>query len=166
MIFIFRNIICIIIIGCFFCCTSVKQKTAKQDQQDSVENSKRKLTLNLQDKIPAGKCRIVGSIVEIDRQFRTSNADDPCSNAPCLAIVQIDSIVGYGSGFAATFYKGQKISIIFKFSLLPSKQAIPDLKETLPGLKEGSSFIADVDANPVLGQGNKRQYSIYKYQIN
>jgi hypothetical protein len=72
---------------------------------------------------------------------------DPCSLYPCTATVRVDSVLGYGSGFANALGPGQILEIRFAYTLAPSKQAYPDAAFSLPGLSVGEKFQADISAS-------------------
>ncbi len=99
-------------------------------------------------KIAPGECRVNAEIVKIDSALIGNPGNDPCSKAPCIAWIKINNIIGYGAG-SAELKRGDTLKTKFSFTLSPtSKETFPTLNEQLPGLKEGSSFIADIQPIP------------------
>ncbi len=100
-----------------------------------------KLTAN----IPPGNCRIEGKILSIEKTLNP-DLNSPCSKAPCLAKVLVNSVYGYGAGFASRIAKGDTIDLHFNMTLSAStKDLFPNLDVRLPGLEEGSVFIGDIE---------------------
>lgn len=112
--------------------------------------------------VPPGHCRIVGTIVAVD-PVASGDTGDPCSRVPCTAVVKIDEIVGYGSGFTSTLGKGAEIRIRFQYTLSPSADMFPKMEPSLPGLKQGSRFQADVRSGPEL-KGSSQAFVVGLYQ--
>jgi len=125
--------------------------------------------LPFREKISPNHCRITGTILSIDDTFRTVNPKDPCSRAPCLAIVRIDKVHGYGSAFNKPLAVGNEITVLFKFSLSPTQNIVPNLERHYPGLSAGSSFQADMESPPETLQKEektiKNPYIIYGYHV-
>ena len=146
----------LIFIVVFAACKSSYNK--KTDETQSIQTLKVKPN-------PPNTCRIFGTIISIDENFSSENADDPCRKAPCLAIVRVDSILGYGQGFIRPLAKGKTIEVSFKFTLGATEALFPNMQETYPGLNPGDSFMAEVGVNRVQFQGQKgAQYYIYGYE--
>lgn len=112
--------------------------------------------------VPPGQCRIVGTIISVG-PVESSGSDDPCSKAPCTATVKIEEIVGYGSGFTGSLGKGSEIKIRFQYTLSPSAEMFPGMSPSLPGLKQGSRFQADVKSGPTL-TGGTQAFVVDQYQ--
>ena len=132
-------------------CSSTRQST--QEPNYSIKN------------IPPGQCRIVASVIKIDSTLSVGNKNDPCSKAPCTAWIKVKNIVGYGAGSAA-LSPSDTLKAKFAFTLNPTtKKNFPTLKEKLPGLEQGSSFIADVQLLPSIQANNKKEkvFLIYSY---
>jgi hypothetical protein len=101
----------------------------------------------VREPVPAGQCRLLATVLAV-HAVQTAGADrDPCSLFPCTATVRIDSVLGYGSGFATVLGTGQVIDVRFAYTLAPSKQAYPDAAFSLPGLSVGERFQADFAAS-------------------
>jgi len=147
-----KNIIPVIfslyLIGC------ASSSTATRDEIYSNKN------------IPPGLCRISATIIKIDSTLLGNSENDPCSKAPCTAWVKIGKIIGYGAG-SAVLNSGDTIKTKFAFTLNPTtKETFPALKVNLPGLTEGSSFVADIQLIPNNPSNPKREkaYLIYGYK--
>jgi hypothetical protein len=110
-----------------------------------------------------GHCRIVGSIVSVNPVLST-DGNDPCSKTPCTAMVKVEEIVGYGSGFTAALGKGSEVQIRFQYTLSPSAEIFPGMSPGLPGLKKGSKFQADIKSGPSLTGGDVQVFSVGQYQ--
>ena len=115
-------------------------------------------------RILAGKCRISATVVSIDPKIYSDDPDQPCSKAPCRATIRVDEILGYGAGFNKTLGVGQELTVHFVFSLSPSQEVNRQLQLDLPGLQEGSNFIADLESAPVPGE-EEEIFSIYRYEL-
>ncbi len=95
----------------------------------------------IESKIPPGHAKIVGIIIEIEPVSDSSNLNDPCSKAPCIALVKVSSAV-YGAAFPS-FSKDAEIRMKFLFTLeKTTKELFPNMEETYPGLKIGQEFTA------------------------
>lgn len=107
-------------------------------------------------RIPPGECRVDAEIVKIDSTLIGNPSNDPCSKAPCIAWIKINNIIGCGAS-SSVLKRGDTLKTKFSFTLNPtSKETFPTLKVQLPGLKEGSSFIAYIQQMPNLS-GIKRE---------
>ena len=84
------------------------------------------------------ECKVKGTIISID-------------SSQSFANVKIYEVMGAGSAFTANLNPGNEIWVDFTFTLLPSENKYPSLH--LPGLKEGDSFIANIEATIKLGGG-------------
>lgn len=115
-------------------------------------------------RVLADRCRIVGTVKEIDTTRFLDNPDAPCGKTPCYATIIIDEVLSYGSGFSPKLHKGQELEVNFKFTLEPTDNIAPELQLGLPGLKTGGKFIADLEALPVIGE-DKKEYTIYRYEL-
>lgn len=78
--------------------------------------------------IPPGQCQIVGTIVAVNAAL-SMDTNDPCSKAPCKAIVRVVEVEGYGMGFESRI-GNREISVTFV--------------GTVGDLKIGSRFRANV----------------------
>ena len=115
--------------------------------------------------IPPGQCRVEAQVVKIDSAL-FGISSDPCSKAPCIALIKITSIIGYGAG-SGSLNIGDTVKAKFAFTLAPTtKETFPTLNENLPGLTEGSSFTADIQllpSNP-LSKDKEKVFLIYGYK--
>ena len=114
--------------------------------------------------IPPGECRIAAQVIKIDSTL-SGGASDPCSKAPCVAWIQIKRVIGYGAG-SSGLNDGDTLKTKFAFTLSPTtKDTFPTLKDNLPGLTEGSSFVADIQLVPANPSSVKKEkvYLIYGY---
>jgi hypothetical protein len=139
-----------------------------QDNQRTQRSSEQKSPSFFPETIPPNHCRIVGTILSIAGTLKTAQADDPLSKVPCLAVVRIDSILGYGSAFTNPLAVGNEISVLFQFTLNPTKDIFPTLQQHYPGLTVGSVFRTDLEEVMADEQQKKTlQYShiIYGYQF-
>jgi hypothetical protein len=118
----------------------------------------------IESKIPPGHAKIVGTITEIEPVSDSSNLNDPCSKAPCIALVKVSSAV-YGAAFPS-FSKDKEIRIKFLFTLEPtSKELFPNMEETYPGLKVGQEFNALVAHMEYIDE-TAPKFQIYSYETN
>ncbi len=107
----------------------------------TCSSTKEEKTVKILSEIPPGNARIVGTITRIEPVLDSSNLNDPCSKAPCIASVKVSSAV-YGAAFPS-FSKDDEIRIKFIFTLeKTSKELFPNMEETYPGLKVGQEFTA------------------------
>ncbi len=144
----------------FFACGSSKKDIG---EQQAASQSKMPQNTNL--KIAPNHCRIVGRIVSVDENYRSENPEDPCSKAPCSAVVRVESIIGYGSAFGQPLAIGKEIKVLFRFTLNPTKDIVPGLSRHLPGLSSDSVFTADVESKPDVFEGEKKPNS-FRYFVN
>ncbi|MCH7972589.1 MAG: hypothetical protein IH949_01630 [Bacteroidetes bacterium] len=92
-------------------------------------------------KIPPGHARIVGEITKIEPVAENKDSNDPCSKAPCIAMVKVKG-AEYGAGFPSLTINSE-IKIKFQFTLVPtSKELFPNMEDSYPGLKVGQEFTA------------------------
>jgi hypothetical protein len=116
------------------------------------------------NKIPPGYAEIIGEIVEIEPITKMSDKNDPCSKAPCMAKVKIES-ASYGAGFP-TLNKNDNVIIKFNFTLMPSsKDMFPNMDEFYPGLKVGDKFKALTGFVNKIGN-DQPEYFVYGYSKN
>jgi len=111
-------------------------------------------------------CRIVATVLSVDSSLAAGSPDDPCTKAPCRAMVRIDSVLGYGSAFPLPFTPGQVIRTRFSFTLSPTAVLLPSVKPPLPGLAAGSHFKTDVRSTERPGQAGADQiFVIDSYEV-
>ena len=155
------NLVALISLLVLFSCNSTHQK--KEQVSAGQPQKASSLKIGARD-IPPGHCRIIGTIVSIDAIQKTGNADDPCSQAPCQAVVRVDSVLGYGQGFIKPLAKSKEFLAIFKFTLRQTKDLFKNMTKTYPGLEVGSKFLANVEAHALIGT-KTINYLIYGYDI-
>ena len=106
----------------------------------SSEGDKETPKLALQ-KIPPGHAEINGEIIKIFPIEKNNNPNDPCSKAPCFALVRVTKTY-YGAGFPVIPINSE-IKIKFGFTLNPtSKELFPSIEDRYPGLNIGDKFSA------------------------
>ncbi len=91
-----------------------------------------------------GTCRIIGTIMAIDPELQSASPKQPCANAPCKATVRVDSVLRRGAEFKGDFSAGSIVEMNFAFTLRPTSEVMPHLKDPYPGLDVGSRFEAEV----------------------
>lgn len=156
-----KNLVVLISLLVLFSCKSTRQK--KEQVSPGQPQKASSLKIGAQD-IPPGQSRIIGTIVSIDEIQKTGNADDPCSKAPCQAVVRVDSVLGYGQGFIRPLSKNKEVPITFKFTLSPTKGLFQNMTKMYPGLEVDSKFLANIEVQQLLGSESFK-YSISGYEI-
>jgi len=117
--------------------------------------------------LPPDVCRIIGTVVRVDTALKSRRPDDPCSKAPCEALVYVDSVLGYGSSFPVILNPGETVRAHFTFSLAPTEQVLPQVKPSFPGLSPGSRFRADLESRaiPVSVSDEKQSFIVNWYEL-
>ncbi len=149
-----------LIVG-FTGCRSHKQ-SSKAEKAQKQSNDSLKAIPQATAPVPVNECRIAGTIIEIDSTLSTDDKS-PCSRAVCNAVVKIDRVLGYGSGFTKVLAPGQTIPVHFNFTLAPSQKVLPKANVDLPGLTTGSTFVANLNLREMIGK--REQFSIGKYEV-
>jgi len=130
----------------------------------SCSSTKEEKTVKILSEIPPGNASIVGIITRIEPVSDSSNINDPCSKAPCIALVKISSAV-YGAAFPS-FPKDEEIRIKFLFTLeKTTKELFPNMEETYPGLKVGQEFTALVAHIENIDK-TAPKFQIHSYETN
>jgi len=112
--------------------------------------------------ISPGTAIIVGTITAIEPVSMDSGFEGPCSKAPCIALVKVNS-ASYGAGFPP-LVMGKEIRIKFNFTLVKTtKELFPNLKEEYPGLEVGNRFTAIVSEIKSVDK-NVPRFRIYGYE--
>ena len=156
-----QTLVVLISLLALFSCKSTQQKKEQASADQPQKASSLKIGAH---GIPPGQCRIIGTIISIAEIQQTGNADEPCNQAPCQAVVRVDSVLGYGQGFIRPLSKSKEIPITFKFTLSPTSGLFKNMTKRYPGLKVGSKFNATVAAQQLLGTKSFK-YSISGYEI-
>jgi len=117
-------------------------------------------------RITPNTSRLVATVVSVDSLWRSTNQNDPCSRVPCRAIIRIDSVLGYGSVFNRPLAPGESLSVQFGFTLHPTRELFPDLKQRYGPLVVGSIIKAEVQESRVYDQQKDQQvYMIYGVDV-
>lgn len=147
-----RSFIVIIILSMsviYFGCSTAKEE--KNMPEKKIEN------------IPPGHARIDGVISKIEPIVKSDDPKDPCSKAPCIALVTVKG-AEYGAGFPVLNMK-EDIKVKFAFTLVPtSKDLFPNMEESYPGLMEGQEFTALVQHIETMNE-TIPSYQIYGYTV-
>jgi len=147
------RIILLVVLACCMACSAQTDKTMRDERQ---QRPNIKPTVERQTQIAPGRCRIVGTLVEIDSTLDTGG---PCSKAPCRGIVRVDSILGYGSAFGNPISLNAKINVKFAFTLAPTtRDLFPNMTVQLPGLYIGASFKTDLESQNDMGVGERHYF--------
>lgn len=134
-----------------------------QIQTDSKPVSKDSLIVELPDVNPEN-CRIVGELIHI--YPASPRKPRPCNQYPCLGKIKIKKIEERGFSFQGNINNGDTINVSFKFSLSPTKEALPNLDFTLPGIELYQTFRADIESSlPLLANPSSQKFKIGKYKI-
>jgi hypothetical protein len=144
-------------------CSSTQKETKVANKQ-TIDQAFNKGTERYTRRTLAGKCRISATVISVDSTLTNSKPDDICAKFPCRAVISIDKILGYGSGFNTKLAPGQELVVKFQFTLAPSEKALPGLQLELPGLKNGQHFIADLEETMNIGT-DERSFTIYRYEL-
>lgn len=153
-------VLTILIIGLAGCRSHKQGGKTDSDQKQSGDSLK--AISQTSAPVPVNQCRIAGTIIEIDSTLSTDD-DSPCSKAACKAVVKIDRVIGYGSGFTKALAPGQTIPVHFNFTLAASQKVLPQANVDLPGLTTGSTFVANLNLREMMGKTD--QFSIGKYEV-
>ncbi len=152
---------CVFFVLILSSCAQTEKSTKKEESQSSGGRL-RQVPLEALDPekmVPAGSCRVVVTVIAVD-PVASQEQDDPCSKAPCMASVRVDSILGCGSGFHGTLSSGSTIRARFATTLSPTKELFPKLEPSLPGLTRGSQFKALIRASTAA------EYAIETYEAH
>lgn len=116
--------------------------------------------------LPPSICRIVGTVVSVDSVLMPASSGDPCSKAPCGALVRVDSVLGYGAAFPQPLTPGETVHIRFTFALGPTATFLPSVSPAFPGLTIGARFKADMEgiAEPV-GPSGGSAFVVGTYEV-
>jgi hypothetical protein len=85
-----------------------------------------------------------------------------CDTVPCVAEVEIKEVNGVGMAFRVNLNPGNVLAANFAFTLINTAKILPTLHPTLPGLKVGDVFIANLEARDIPGGGFKFYITTYK----
>jgi hypothetical protein len=119
------------------------------------------------ESVPPSSCRVIATVVSIDRASRSPNLTDPCSKAPCQATLRIGQVLGYGVAFPVALTEGEIIPVHFAFTTAPTREVMSHMTESLPGVQIGTRLEANLVSVETLkdGSGDSRVYVIYRYSL-
>ena len=158
----------VLVVYALSCSSADESSSESVESSESIQSlSEQPLLPSFTGNIPPNHVRIVGTIVEINENLTSTDPSDPCSRAPCIATVRIDSVKGYGAAFAGVLTLGNRIEMRFPFTLGDTKEIIPGMIDYYPGLSLGSQFLADVESRQVFDPGARStiEYIIFGYEI-
>ncbi len=138
--------------------------TSNPDSQcsEQIETAKERIALSIPPTIPPNNCRVIATVESVDKRLSGANANDPCGKAPCIAIVRIDTVIGYGAAFPKLLSAGQKLIVKFAHTLGQTKQIMPEVEPPLSGLDVGSQFEALVNGSLAMGSSDPT-FTVYGY---
>ncbi len=142
------------------------QKNGSRSEQQN-KKKQMKIASNPGEPVPPNNCRVIATVLAINTQNLESGTG-PCSQVPCFATVRIDSIIGYGSAFQHPLSPDGKYVVKFNFTTRPSRKLFPNLEKSLPEVKVGMKFQADLSAMESLQMGSENavsRYIIYTYKL-
>jgi len=102
--------------------------------------------------VPPGHVKIIGTVVKIFPPEGQTSQEEICARFPCKVSVRIDSVLGYGSRAVGPLAQGDTLQVLFKLTVEPTQEILPDVQPPLPGLKEGERFVAVLESRaPEMG---------------
>lgn len=138
----------------FLSCHSTSQVTKPTAQSFAPENTNA-------PNVCSFKGRIIG--ISNDRDADTSSI---CHRYPCTASVAILEVQSCGSSVSEELKVGDIMLMHFAFTTAPSQQAIPTMKNKLPGLHKGDIFKANATQRISLGLGSaEMKFVVYDYLV-
>jgi hypothetical protein len=145
------RLLSLVMLACLAGCSAHTENSVQKDHRQQRENPNP--NSDQQSRIAPGRCRIVGTLMEIDSTLENGG---PCSMAPCRGIVRVDSVLGYGAAFGIPIAVHERVNVRFAFTLAPTTKALfPTMTEELPGLQVGARFQTDLESQN--GPGMSRQ---------
>lgn len=154
------SLIMIVLLSLLMVFCSSPQTKAETDE-NGAKNQVLRQAGKKQDQIPAAHCRISGTVVAIDEQLASKSNTDPCSKAPCMATISVDSVYGFGPGFSGSVSVGMTIEVTFPFTLGSTELLDIKTEKHLPGLEKDDRFMADMESRQVFGGATS--YIIFTY---
>lgn len=149
----FLMVVCLSLFSC---------RPSQVDKNNSGDSSKPLVPI-AGENLPPNSCRVVATVLSIDPILKSRNEKDPCSKAPCQVTVRVDSILGYGAAFSKPIAAGNTISVTFAFTAAPTKEILPALSQSYPGVAKGTIFLADILSQQ--GLNDEVSYLIYGYTV-
>lgn len=108
-------------------------------------------------------CQFSGTITEI-LPVEKSARPGPCASVPCLALVRVDRVLGYGSAFGTPIAAGAILRIRFPFTLAPTPQLFPGTRDLPPTLTKGERLTGTLTSSDVPSTGEQTiEYSLTTY---
>jgi hypothetical protein len=104
--------------------------------------------------IAPGHCRVIATLLSVDTVRSAESGDQPAIGAPAVALVRVDSVLGYGAGFLNPIASGQRITVRF------------DPPQAGTGVSLGEQFRADLEepGETVLGPGGRPPFRVSSLQ--
>jgi hypothetical protein len=161
----FRSLIVISIFVTSFACRSSHDVQSSIDQYDREKGYQRREAMSVG--VSPNQCRILATVISIDSSYRSGNSSDPCSLAPCRAIVRVDSILGYGHSFARPLTVGETLAVTFAFTVAPTKNVLPRMTQSYPGVRVGSRIVTDAQGTQSLAieHASGISFTIFGYSV-
>jgi hypothetical protein len=100
-------------------------------------------------------CQFAGTITEI-LPVEKAGGKGPCSTVPCLALVRVDRVIGYGSAFGTPIAGGTILRIRFPYTLAPTHALFPAVGDLPPALNKGDSFTATLTSTDAPSTGEQK----------
>ena len=99
-----------------------------------------------------------------------NKTNSPCGKVPCITVVKIDSILGYGSAFGKPLNRDTNIKLKFMFTTQETtKKLFPNINKYYKGVNVGSQFfgnVKEIKSSIKIGSNNDlRLYKIFEYKI-
>lgn len=121
-------------------------------------------------KISPGFAQIIGTVLKIKPGLDTNKTNSPCGKVPCITVVKIDSILGYGSAFGKPLNRDTNIKLKFMFTTQETtKKLFPNINKYYKGVNVGSQFfgnVKEIKSSIKIGSNNDlRLYKIFEYKI-
>lgn len=115
-------------------------------------------------KAAKGSTRIIGRVVSIDKEKRSTDANSLCSKYPCWAEVAVDSVLSIGQG-GPLLGSNDTLSVRFSFTLgETTKELFPTLKVRMAGLEINSRFVANVVMLSGKTDSSRAKYLVATYK--
>ncbi len=132
------------------CSASRSEKSAADSVQAAPKLEARQMdmdSLRTRRAQSPNSIRVIGTVVSIDpvgSGAPHSGSGGPCAKVPCVATVRVDSVLSDGMGSVMPFGIGESVKVRFAYTLSPTREVLPNLKQQFPGLVVGSRFEADM----------------------
>lgn len=115
--------------------------------------------------IPPSNIKVIASVISIDKTLSSGNAKDPCSKAPCNAVLKIESIIGYGSSFGGTLNVGDEIKVKFAYTTAKTTEdLLLKISDSYDGVSVKSKIETNIKKSSVINSVIPN-YTIYGYKV-